>query len=60
MGARRQKIDWASIHVVIEEESEPHPEHPYAMATPAQRDETLREVARSVLLRRAGRLRERT
>ena len=60
MGARRDKIDWSSIPIVIEEESEPNPDNPYAMVSQMQRDQTLREIARSVLLRRAGRLRQST
>ena len=57
MGTRRSKIDWSSVEIVIEE-AEPNPDNPYAMATQEQRHQTLREIARSVLLRRAGRLRK--
>ena len=58
MGARRRQVDWASIRVVIDDESEPNPDNPYAMVSQAHRDQTLREIARRVLMRRVGWLRK--
>ncbi len=58
MGARRRNVDWSSIQIVIEPEAEKNPHNPYAMASQAQRDQVFREIARRVLLRRAGRRRQ--
>ena len=54
MGARRYKIDWETIDIVIEVADDPNPQNPYAEADQAHRDQALRELARTVLLRQVN------
>ena len=55
MGARRHKIDWATIPVEITEACEISAEHPCGRASAAQRAQAFRELARRILLRHAER-----
>ena len=47
----RKKIDWESLEIVIEPAGEPNPNNPFADLDQAHRDQALRDVARTVLLR---------
>ena len=52
MGSR--KIDWDKVETVIEPACDPNPNNPYAELDPAHRDRVLRQIARSVLLRKVN------
>ncbi len=54
MGACRHRIDWETIEIVIELAGDPNPQNPYAEADQAHRDQALRELARTVLLRQVN------
>ncbi len=54
--ATRRTIDWESIPVVIEDDCEPNPQNPFSTVTAEQRDEALRELARTILLRRVDQI----
>ena len=47
------KPDWEELEIVIEPPGEPNPNNPYADMDQAHRDQALRELARSLLLRKA-------
>ena len=49
---RSKKIDWDRIDIVIEAADEPNPNNPYAGMDQSHRDQALRELARTVLLRK--------
>ena len=53
MGVKK-KIDWDRIDVVIEVADEPNPNNPYVEVDQAHRDQALRELARTVLLRKVN------
>ncbi len=52
MGARRKKIDWDSIEIVIEAADDANPSNPYADLDQAHRDQAFGELARTMLLRK--------
>ena len=52
----RRKIDWDSIPIVIDSDTEPNASNPYASCTPEERERALAEVARRILLRRVTRV----
>ena len=45
------KVDWERLEIVIEPAGEPNPHNPYAQMDQAHRDQALRELARTILLR---------
>ena len=51
MGSK--KIDWERVEIVIEPASDPNRNNPYAEMDEAHRDQALRELARTVMLRKA-------
>ena len=53
MGSSR-KTDWESIEIVIEPAGDPNPNNPYAEMDEPQRSQALRELASTVLLRKAS------
>jgi hypothetical protein len=52
----RTKIDWDSMPIVIDEDTEPNQSNPYAASTQEDRDKSLRDLVRTILLRRAKRV----
>ena len=50
----KKRIDWDRIPIVIDENTESNTRNPYANMDPKHRDHALRELARKVLLRKAG------
>jgi hypothetical protein len=49
----KAKVNWDSIPVVIDDDCEPNPRNPYSVSTPDAREKALRDIARTILLRRA-------
>ena len=47
-----RKIDWNAVKIVIESRHEVNPKNPYASAGLADREQAMRELARTVLLRK--------
>ena len=52
----KSKIDWDQIPVVIDESPEPNPRNPHASSTPAERQRAMRNLARTILLRKVKRI----
>ena len=52
----KSKIDWDQIPVVIDESPEPNPRNPHALSTPADRQRAMRNLARTILLRKVKRI----
>ena len=48
----KAKVDWDSIPVVIYDNCEPNPQNPYSVSTPEDRKKALRDIARTILLRK--------
>ena len=48
----KAKVDWESIPVVIDDNCEANPLNPYAESTPEDRDKVVRDLARTILLRK--------
>ena len=51
MGSK--KIDWDRVEIVTEPAGDPNPKNPYAEVDEPHRRQALRELARTVLLRKA-------
>ena len=51
-----RRIDWDQIPVVIEPKDEPNPKNPHAGESQEERAESLRSLARQILLRRVRRI----
>jgi hypothetical protein len=52
----KAKVNWDSIPVVIEHDDEPNLGNPHAVSTPEDREKVLRDMARTILLRRAKKI----
>ncbi len=51
-----KRIDWDTIPVSIQQDSDPNPNNPYAASSPEERSATFMALARQILLRRARRI----
>lgn len=51
-----KRINWDEIAVVIEPTGDTNPNNPHAAASPQERTESLRSLARQILLRRVQRI----
>ena len=52
----KPKTYWDQIPVVIAHSPEPNPRNPYALFTPADRQRAMRNLARTILLRKVKRI----
>ena len=48
----KAKVDWDAIPVVIDDDCEPNPRNPYSVSKPEVREKALRDLARTILLRK--------
>ena len=49
----KRKIDWDQIPVVIDDSAEANPQNPHASSSPKDRERAMRDLARTILLRKA-------
>ena len=49
---KRQKIDWDNIPITVIDEGSPNPQNPYALLSPEERIDHLKELCQTIYMRR--------
>ena len=56
MSRQSRKVDWDSLPIRLDPDTEPNPQNPHSASFPEDRARAMASLARQILLRRARRI----